>query len=91
MSVEMVGDFFSLSASHSISVSPCADFVVMQLTSLALGLIGLYILRLTWQFFKLRRFAGPPWTGLSNVPHSRAMLHGDCHRWYADVNRKYGQ
>ncbi|KAK8929521.1 hypothetical protein H634G_03911 [Metarhizium anisopliae BRIP 53293] len=62
----------------------------MQLTSLALGLIGLYILRLTWQFFKLRRFAGPPWTGLSNVPHSRAMLRGDCHRWYADVNRKYG-
>ncbi|KJK90548.1 hypothetical protein H633G_05559 [Metarhizium anisopliae BRIP 53284] len=60
------------------------------LTSLALGLIGLYILRLTWQFFKLRRFAGPPWTGLSNVPHSRAMLRGDCHRWYADVNRKYG-
>lgn len=62
----------------------------MQLISLVLGLVGIYIARLIWQFVKLRRFPGPRWTGLSNIPHSRAMLDGECHKWYADVSRKYG-
>ncbi|KHO01514.1 Cytochrome P450 [Metarhizium album ARSEF 1941] len=62
----------------------------MELALLALGLVGLYMVKLTWHFVKLRRFPGPPCTGISNIPHSRAMLRGECHKWYADVSRKYG-
>ena len=51
---------------------------------------GLYIYRTIMTYAKLREFRGPSWTGISNWPHSMAMLRGNCHEWYAEVNKKYG-
>jgi hypothetical protein len=55
------------------------------------ALVIFYILRRLWAYSKLRRFHGSPWTALSDIPHSRAMLGGDCHLFYAKANQKYGQ
>lgn len=41
-------------------------------------------------YAKLMQFRGPLGTGISNWPHSMAMLRGNCHEWYAEVNKKYG-
>jgi hypothetical protein len=54
------------------------------------GLLGLYIFRVIATYTKLRQFRGPSWTGISNWPHSMAMLRGNCHEWYAEVNKKHG-
>lgn len=55
-----------------------------------LGLFGLSIVRTIVTYSKLRQFGGPRWTGWTGWPHSRAMLRGNCHKWYAEVNEKYG-
>jgi hypothetical protein len=54
------------------------------------GLLILYVLRTVTMYAKLRQFRGPTWTGISNWPHSVAMLRGNCHEWYAEVNKEYG-
>ncbi|KJZ72064.1 hypothetical protein HIM_08519 [Hirsutella minnesotensis 3608] len=54
------------------------------------GLVLLFVVnRVVW-YFRLRRFGGPFWAGLSDWPHSLAMLQGRCHEWYADVSEKHG-
>ncbi|KAL2785026.1 cytochrome P450 [Aspergillus keveii] len=60
------------------------------LGALICGLVGLYILRTITTYAKLRQFKGPSWTGISNWPHSMAMLGGHCHEWYAAVSKQYG-
>ena len=56
------------------------------------GLAGLYYVAVTIaNYARLRSFPGPRWTGVSNWPHSRAMLAGNCHEWYAQVNRTHGE
>lgn len=54
------------------------------------GLAVLYVLKTITTYTRLRQFRGPRWTGISNWPHSIAMLRGKCHEWYAEVNQKYG-
>ncbi|CBF87351.1 hypothetical protein AN9296.2 [Aspergillus nidulans FGSC A4] len=54
------------------------------------GLLALYVLRVIMTYAKLMRFRGPAWTGISNWPHSIAMLRGSCHEFYAQANEKYG-
>lgn len=61
-----------------------------QAVTLLCGLLGLYIFRIITTYAKLRQFRGPSWTGISNWPHSMAMLRGNCHEWYAEVNKKHG-
>ncbi|KAL3462677.1 cytochrome P450 [Aspergillus heterothallicus] len=61
-----------------------------QILALVCGLLGLYIVRVITTYAKLRQFRGPAWTGVSDWPHSRAMLGGRCHEWYAAVSREYG-
>ena len=63
----------------------------MQLLSVFLSLICIYLAGKIWTYARLRRFRGEPWTGLTDIPHSLAMLRGDCHTWYADTCNKYGQ
>ncbi|KAL4866245.1 hypothetical protein BDV12DRAFT_173125 [Aspergillus spectabilis] len=61
-----------------------------QILTLLCGLIGLYVLNTIKIYAKLRQFRGPRWTGISNWPHSIAMLRGHCHEWYAEVSKEYG-
>jgi hypothetical protein len=58
--------------------------------ALICGLVGLSILRTITAYAKLSHFKGPKWTGISNWPHSMAMLGGRCHEWYAAVSKEYG-
>ncbi|CEN60829.1 hypothetical protein ASPCAL03261 [Aspergillus calidoustus] len=58
--------------------------------ALICGLVGLCILRTITAYAKLSHFKGPKWTGISNWPHSMAMLGGRCHEWYAAVSKEYG-
>ncbi|KAJ5620039.1 hypothetical protein N7510_004023 [Penicillium lagena] len=61
-----------------------------QAVTLLCGLLSLYIFRAITAYAKLRQFRGPSWTGISNWPHSMAMLRGNCHEWYAEANQKHG-
>lgn len=54
------------------------------------GLLGLYIISKIVVYARLRRFAGPAWTGFTDWPHSRAMLRNNCHEWYAGISERYG-
>lgn len=55
-----------------------------------LFLAALYLAYKVVTYLRLRKFRGPPLTGLTDLPHSRAMFHGECHKWYAEANQKYG-
>ncbi|KAL4907041.1 hypothetical protein BDW74DRAFT_150154 [Aspergillus multicolor] len=58
--------------------------------ALICGVVGLYIFSTITIYAKLRQFKGPSWTGISDWPHSLAMLGGHCHEWYAAVSKQYG-
>ncbi|KAJ6080543.1 hypothetical protein N7467_010296 [Penicillium canescens] len=60
-----------------------------QAVTLLYILLRLYIYRTIMTYAKLREFRGPSWTGISNWPYSMAMLRGNCHEWYIEVNKKY--
>jgi hypothetical protein len=66
----------------NIAFSPAA--------TLFCGLVILWIVKTITSYAKLRQFQGPRWTGISNWPHSLALLRHNCHEWYAEVNNKYG-
>ncbi|CAI7645479.1 unnamed protein product [Penicillium manginii] len=66
----------------NIAFSPAA--------TLFCGLVILWIVKTITSYAKLRQFRGPRWTGISNWPHSLALLRHNCHEWYAEVNNKYG-
>ncbi|KAF5615015.1 pisatin demethylase [Fusarium sp. NRRL 25303] len=57
---------------------------------LVYALIGLYVINKLVVYFKLRQFGGPRWTGVSDWPHSWAMLQDRCHKLYEQVNLKHG-
>ncbi|OQD66167.1 hypothetical protein PENPOL_c005G05328 [Penicillium polonicum] len=61
-----------------------------QSVMLLCGLLGLYIFKIITGYVKLMQFRGPSWTGISNWPHSIAILGGNCHEWYAEVSNKHG-
>lgn len=61
-----------------------------QAVMLICGLLTLYILRIITRYAELVQFRGPSWTGISNWPHSIAILGGNCHKWYAEVSNKHG-
>ncbi|KAK1995933.1 cytochrome P450 [Colletotrichum falcatum] len=50
----------------------------------------LYVIKRIALYAKLRQFDGPWWTGITHLPHSRAILTPNCHEWYAEMNEKYG-
>ncbi|KAJ5780422.1 hypothetical protein N7457_005582 [Penicillium paradoxum] len=54
------------------------------------GLLSFYIFITITKYVKLRQFRGPSWTNISHWPHSIALLRGNCHEWYAEVNKKHG-
>lgn len=54
-------------------------------------LLGLYFFKIISTYTKLMQFRGPLWTGISNWPHSIALLRENCHEWYAEVNEKHGE
>ncbi|KAJ5417304.1 uncharacterized protein N7487_000854 [Penicillium crustosum] len=62
----------------------------VQAVMLLGGLLSLYIFKIITGYARLRQFRGPSWTGISNWPHSIAILGGNCHEWYAEVNNKHG-
>ncbi|OGE46976.1 hypothetical protein PENARI_c081G00866 [Penicillium arizonense] len=61
-----------------------------QAVTLFCCLLSLYVFRIITTYAKLMQFRGPSGTGISNWPHSMAMLRGNCHEWYAEVNKKHG-
>ncbi|KPM39018.1 hypothetical protein AK830_g7543 [Neonectria ditissima] len=63
-----------------------SDHIVL----LSCGLVVLFIANKLVVYAKLRQFRGPRWTGVSDWPHSTAMLQSRCHEWYEETNRKYG-
>ncbi|KAJ5836309.1 hypothetical protein N7447_002335 [Penicillium robsamsonii] len=65
-------------------------FLSNQAMTLLCGLLGLYIFRVITTYAKLMQFKGPSGTGISNWPHSMAILGRNCHEWYAEVNKKHG-
>ncbi|KAJ5663927.1 hypothetical protein N7507_004658 [Penicillium longicatenatum] len=64
--------------------------LLSQAVTLFCVLLGLYIFKITTTYTKLKQFRGPSLTGISNWPHSLALLRGNCHEWYAKVNEKHG-
>ncbi|KAJ5806313.1 uncharacterized protein N7503_003915 [Penicillium pulvis] len=61
-----------------------------QAVTLVSVLLGLYLFGIITVYAKLMQFSGPSWTGISNWPHSIALLRENCHEWYAEVNEKHG-
>ncbi|KAJ6109612.1 hypothetical protein N7486_001847 [Penicillium sp. IBT 16267x] len=66
-----------------------ATFLSQPVTLLCVQL-GLWFFRIIMMYHNLKHFRGPSWTGISNWPHSMAILRGNCHEWYAEVNKKHG-
>lgn len=60
------------------------------LAGVIFGLVAVYVVRKVMTYVKLRRFPGPRFTGLSDLPHHIAMLSRNVQDWYADVGEKYG-
>jgi hypothetical protein len=67
------------------------DFLWQNRQWVALILLATYAVKVIFTYARLRHIRGPPLTGFSNGPHSLAMLKGNCHLWYAEVNEKYGK
>ncbi|VUC29153.1 unnamed protein product [Clonostachys rosea] len=59
--------------------------------ALAIVSFGLYSLQTCVVYFRLRKIKGPWLTGISDWPHSLAMLSTRCHEWYAEANQKFGE
>ncbi|KAL2817624.1 cytochrome P450 [Aspergillus granulosus] len=72
--------------SSAMAIVPLSGHIV----ALVCGFLGLFIVRTITTYATLRKFRGPSWTGISNWPHSMAMLRGHCHEWYAAVSKKHG-
>lgn len=84
-------NFIQFAQLHPIASSAMGlDTLSGQAVTLLCGLLGLYIFRKIRTYARLRQFPGPSWTGISDWPHSIAMLRGNCHEWYAEANKKHG-
>ncbi|KZL73725.1 cytochrome P450 [Colletotrichum tofieldiae] len=66
------------------------SFLTRAAAPALIALACAYIARRITQYAKLRHFGGPWWTGITHLPHSRAMVTPNCHEWYAEMNEKYG-
>jgi hypothetical protein len=64
---------------------PASITVAVLAMWIAVGTIRRLLLR-----HRLTKFRGPWLMEFSHIPHSRAMLGGDCHNWYARINQEYG-
>ena len=74
--------------------APAADAVLPPLPVFGVAVfavLAFLAVRCAAAYLRLRQFGGPRWTGVSNWPHSVAMLQHRCHEWYEEANRKYGQ
>jgi hypothetical protein len=63
-------------------------------TTLAiLGLIiaGVYITKTAIAYSRLSHIPGPPFTGISDIPHGIANFGPAHQEWYAYCNEKYGK
>ncbi|OAQ90363.1 cytochrome P450 52A11 [Purpureocillium lilacinum] len=73
--------------------APAADAVLPPLPVFGVAVfavLAFLAVRCAAAYLRLRQFGGPRWTGVSNWPHSVAMLQNRCHEWYEEANRKYG-
>lgn len=52
--------------------------------------VVVYLVKAFQVYVRLRHFDGPFWAGISDWPHSRAMMNNTSHDWYADITEKYG-
>ena len=66
------------------------DLIVDHVVPLAGAAAIFFVLRTVWLFARLRRFGGSVLVGVSEWPHSRALLSGNGHEWYAQANEMYG-
>lgn len=54
------------------------------------GWAAVAVVRRLLLIIRLAGVPGPWATHFTHMPHSRAMLGGECHNWYAEMSRKYG-
>ena len=66
------------------------DTLYEQSGAIVTGVIILYLLRKVAIYTKLRQFGGPIGTGISDWPHSKALLSPNCHEWYESISKQYG-
>lgn len=52
---------------------------------------GIYIAKTAIAYFRLSHIPGPPFTGISNIPHSIATFSPAHQEWYSHCNEKYGK
>jgi cytochrome P450 len=65
--------------------------LIAQHTGLvAAAVAGLYLVRVLWRFNRLRPFGGSVLVGLSDWPHSVAMMSGRLQDFFTAANAKYG-
>jgi hypothetical protein len=66
------------------------SFILDNVGYFAYGAGSLYLLRSIWTYLRLRRFNGPFLACFTNLLHSKAMISGACHEWYAEMNTRFG-
>ena len=85
---------YGLQKRVEVGRAPAADAVLPPLPVFGVAVfavLAFLAVRCAAAYLRLRQFGGPRWTGVSNWPHSVAMLQNRCHEWYEEANRKYGQ
>ncbi|KAI0103839.1 cytochrome P450 [Nemania sp. FL0031] len=53
-------------------------------------LLGTFLFNRIRVLIQLRHIKGPFLSKVSWIPHSLALLSGDCHNWYNELNQQYG-
>ncbi|GAW22733.1 hypothetical protein ANO14919_122760 [Xylariales sp. No.14919] len=59
--------------------------------SIGAALVLGVLVRRIQQFVRLRHVNGPLLYRVSGIPHAMALFSDDCHNWYTELHRKYGQ
>jgi hypothetical protein len=54
------------------------------------GWLAVNVARRLLLCIRLAALPGPWASNFTHMPHSKAMLSGDCHNWYAQISKKHG-
>ncbi|KAH7374639.1 cytochrome P450 [Plectosphaerella cucumerina] len=54
------------------------------------GWLAVRVVRRLLLCIRLAALPGPWSSNFTHLPHSKAMLSGDCHTWYAQISKKHG-
>lgn len=76
-----------------IPVNLVHRLIEAKTTLAVLGVIvaGVYITKIAIAYSRLSHIPGPPFTGISDIPHGIATFGPAHQEWYAYCNEKYGK